>query len=69
MDHMYGAHEMPFTNKYVHLGHTEKTRIPQLIIPHVGHMTEALDRLCGAHDVDYVLRILDNICEGLDNAE
>ena len=69
MGHIYGTHEMPFSSKYSHLGHTERVRLPQLIIPYVGHITEELDRLCGTHGEAYVLRILDNVCQGLCDAE
>ncbi len=58
---------MPFTNKYIHMGHTERVRLPAMVIPHVGHMMTELDRLCGTHDEAYVLHILDAICDGLDS--
>ena len=58
---------MPFTNKYPHMGHTERVRLPQLIITHVGHIAQECDRICGTHDEDYVLHILDKVVEGLES--
>ena len=66
MGHIYGTHEMPFQNKFPHMGHTERLRLPALITPHVGHIAEECERICGTHGPDYVLQILDKVQEGLE---
>ena len=66
MDHIYGPHEMPFQNKYPHMGHTEKLRLPARLIPHALQIAEECERICGAHDVAYVDHILEKVIAGLE---
>jgi hypothetical protein len=60
---------MPFSAKYSHLGNTEKVRIPSKCIPHIERLLEEYDRVCGAHDYDYLVRIQNKIEEGLNVIE
>ena len=56
---------MPFTNKFTHLGHTERIRLPATIVPYVGHIASELDRICGTHGEERVGHILEGILNGL----
>ena len=58
---------MPFSSKYPSLGHTLPLRIPQVLHSHVLHIAGECERLCVTHDDEYVLHILNKVCEGLDN--
>ena len=65
--HTCGTHRMPFTNKYPHMGHTDRVRIPHTIVTHVGHIVIECERLCGTHDEEYVLHVLDKVIKGLES--
>lgn len=60
---------MPFLNKYPHMGHTERMRIPRICVGHIENLLQHYDRLCGTHDEEYVHKIQQKIEEGLDNID
>ena len=60
---------MPFISKYSNIGKTEKIRIPEICVPHIEYILEHYDRLCGAHDQDFIHKIQKKIEEGLENIE
>ena len=49
------------------MGHTDRVRIPHTIVTHVGHIVSECERLCGTHDEEYVLHVLDKVIEGLES--
>ena len=60
---------MPFSNKYPHMGHTERMRIPRVSVSHIENVLAHYERLCGTHGVEFVLKIQDKIEDGLVNIE
>ena len=58
---------MPFVTKFPHLGHTAPLRIPHALHTHALRITTETERICGTHDVNYALHILDKVIEGLEN--
>jgi hypothetical protein len=58
---------MPFTNKYPHMGHTERVRIPQNCVSHIETVLLHYDRICGTHGIEYLRNLQDKIEQGLDN--
>lgn len=60
---------MPFTNKYIHLGHTDRIRIPQNCVSHIEKVLQHYERLCGTHGLEFVIKIQDKIEDGLSNIE
>jgi len=60
---------MPFTNKYPHLGHTERMRIPRVYVSHIENVLQHYDRLCGTHGIEFVNKIQDKIEDGLSEIE
>jgi hypothetical protein len=66
----YGTHRfMPFSNKFPHMGHTERMRIPQICVSHIENVLGHYERLCGTHGEEFVIRLQDKIEEGLNNIE
>jgi transcription-repair coupling factor (superfamily II helicase) len=61
--------KMPFTSKYSNLGKTTKVRIPESYMPHIEHLLEGYDRICGAHNEEFLHKIQKNIQKGLDSIE
>ena len=60
---------MPFINKYSYIGRTEKIRIPEICVGHIEKLLEHYDRICGAHDKDFLHKIQQKIEEGLESIE
>ena len=60
---------MPFSNKYPHMGHTERMRIPQICVSHIEKVLDHYERLCGTHGVEFVYKLQDKIEDGLSNVE
>lgn len=60
---------MPFTNKYSHMGQTERIRIPKVCIKHIENILEECNRLYGTHEQDYVDNILESIANKLNGIE
>jgi len=56
---------MPFSNKYPHMGHTERMRIPQNCVSHIGNVLGHYERLCGTHGIEFVYKIQEKIEAGL----
>ena len=60
---------MPFTSKHPNIGKTEKIRIPSICVPHIENLLEHYDRICGAHDEEFLYKIQLKIEEGLENIQ
>ena len=61
-----GTHRfMPFTNKFPHMGHTERMRIPQICVSHIEKLLEEYERLCGTHSIEFVYTIQEKVEDGL----
>ena len=60
---------MPFSNKFPHMGHTERMRIPQICVSHIENVLSHYERLCGTHGVEFVYKIQEKIEDGLINIE
>ena len=60
---------MPFLNKYPHMGHTERMRIPQNCVSHIENVLQHYERLCGTHGVEFVYKLQERIEDGLSNVE
>ena len=60
---------MPFLNKYPHMGHTERMRIPQNCVSHIENVLKHYERLCGTHGVEFVYKLQERIEDGLSNVE
>jgi hypothetical protein len=60
---------MPFISKYSHMGHTERIRIPNVLIPFTEQILEEFNRLYGTHDEEYLNKLQDKIIQGLQNIE
>jgi hypothetical protein len=56
---------MPFSNKYLHMGQTERIRVPKILMGHMEEMLEEYNRLYGTRDEDYMNKLTDKIIEGL----
>ena len=67
MGHICGTHRMPFSNKYSHLGHTERMRIPASCVPHIMNILESYDTLCGTHGIEKVYDLQEKIEDGIQN--
>ena len=60
---------MPFSSKYQNLGITEKIRVPVNLIPHVEIILSEYNRICGAHDINFLNNIKDKIEQGLHSVD
>ena len=60
---------MPFSNKYSHMGHTERIRIPKILMGHIEEMLDEYNRLYGTKGEDYMSKLHDKIIEGLKNID
>ena len=58
---------MPFISKHPNIGKTEKIRIPSICVPHIENLLEHYDRICGAHNEEFLYKIQLKIEEGLKN--
>jgi hypothetical protein len=67
---LYGTNRiMPFSSKYPHMGHTERMRIPEDCVPHIENLLEHYNRICGAHNEEFLHKLQLKIEEGLENIE
>ena len=60
---------MPFLNKFPHMGHTERMRIPRVCVSHIENVLGHYERLCGTHGVEFIYKIQEKIEDGLINIE
>jgi len=60
---------MPFVSKYSYMGHTERIRIPKVLIPFTENILEEFNRLYGTHDDEYLYKLQDKIIQGLQSIE
>ncbi len=51
------------------MGHTERIRIPNVLIPFTEQILEEFNRLYGTHDEEYLNKLQDKIIRGLQNIE
>jgi hypothetical protein len=47
------------------MGHTERMRIPQNCVSHIGNVLGHYERLCGTHGIEFVYKIQEKIEAGL----
>ena len=60
---------MPFSNKYSHLGQTERIRIPKILMGHIEEILKEYNRLYATRDEDYMDKLQYKIIEGLQSID
>ena len=60
---------MPFSNKYSHMGQTERIRIPKILMGHIEEILKEYNRLYATRDEDYMDKLQYKIIEGLQSID
>lgn len=60
---------MPFISKHPNIGKTEKIRIPSICVPHIENLLKQYDRICGAHDLNFLNKLQKKVENELERIE